>query len=110
MFALDNPGATTKLWAKYAVYGVECHIYNSVIHHILRRMLGNTDDQRLHHYNQLMTLGIQVPLLISWHEYVQQCYNVYAYIAQWSTSWLKYTQITFVISILNNIFLLHAKI
>ena len=28
-------------------------------------------------------------LLISWHEYVQQCYDAYAYVTLWSTSWPK---------------------
>ena len=44
---------------------------NSVTYPILRRMLGYTNDQHLHHKCHLMTLGIQVHLLIAWHEYVQ---------------------------------------
>jgi hypothetical protein len=36
-------------------------------------------DQQLHHYFHLMTLGIQGRLLTPWHEYVQYCYEVYAY-------------------------------
>ena len=34
---------------------------------ILRRMLDYTNDQQPHHYDHLMTLGIQVHLLIYWH-------------------------------------------
>ena len=56
-----------------------------------------------------MTLGVQVRLLIYWHEYVQQCYEVYAYVTQWSTRWLRCTQMTLGISMLNNVFLLHTK-
>ena len=51
-----------------------------------------------------MTLGVQVHSLISWHEYVQQCYQVYAYVLHWSTSSLKCTQVTFGISMPDNIF------
>ena len=43
-------------------------------------MLSYVDDHQLYHQCRLMTLGSQVHLLISWHEYVQQCYEVYAYI------------------------------
>ena len=39
---------------------------NSVTYPILRRMLGYTNDQQLHHQCHLTTLGIQVRLLISW--------------------------------------------
>jgi hypothetical protein len=53
---------------------------------ILRHMLGYTDDLQLHHKCHLMTLGVHMHLLISWHEYVQQCYEVHAYITQWFTS------------------------
>ena len=38
---------------------------------ILQRMLGYIDDLQLHHKYQCMTIGVQVPLLIAWHEYVQ---------------------------------------
>ena len=48
---------------------------NSVTYPILRHMLGYIDDLRIHHKCDLMILGIQVRLLISWHEYVQ--YTVY---------------------------------
>ena len=72
-------------------------------------MLGYTYDRQLHHYCHLMTLGVQVQLLISCHEYVQLCFEVYAYVTQWSTSWLKCTQMTLGISMLKNIFLLHVK-
>ena len=51
-----------------------------------------------------MTLGVQVSLLIYWHEYVRQCYEVNAYVTQ-----LKCTQMTLGISMLTNIFLLHTK-
>ena len=54
-------------------------------------------------------IDVQVSLLISWHKYVQQCYEVYAYPTQWFTSWLKYTQMTLDISMLKNIYLLHTK-
>ena len=36
-----------------------------------------------------MTLGVQVRLLIYCHEYIQQCYKVYAYVTRRSTSRLK---------------------
>ena len=52
---------------------------SSVTYSSLRRMLGYTNDQQLHHYFHLMTFGIQVRLLTSWHEYVQYCYEVYSY-------------------------------
>ena len=35
----------------------------------------------------LMTLGIQVRLLISWHEYVQQCYEVHSYVITIFVNW-----------------------
>ena len=41
-----------------------------VAYHVLRSMLGYTNDKQPHHYCQPMTLGIQVRL-ISWHKYVQ---------------------------------------
>ena len=44
------------------------HMHDSVTKPILRCMLGYTNDQRLHYHCHLMTLGIQVCLLISWHE------------------------------------------
>ena len=56
----------------------------SVTYRILRRMLGNTCDQQLQHECHLMTLGIQT-LRIYWHEYVQQCYKLDAYVTQGST-------------------------
>ena len=43
-------------------------------------MLGYNNDSQLHHKYHLKTLGVQVHLLISWHEYVQQCYEVHAYV------------------------------
>jgi hypothetical protein len=33
-------------------------------------MLNYTNDQQFHHRYELMTLGVQVHSLISWHEYV----------------------------------------
>ena len=52
----------------------------SVTYPILRRMLGYVYDQHLHHQCYLMSLDIQVRLLICWHEYVQKCYEMYAYV------------------------------
>jgi hypothetical protein len=48
-----------------------CHMRNSVPYHILRHMVADTNDRRLHHHCHLMTPCIEVCLLISWHEYVQ---------------------------------------
>ena len=56
-----------------------------------------------------MTLGIQVRLLKACHEYIQQCYEVHAYVTQWSTSWLYYTQMTLAIGMLKILFPLHIK-
>jgi hypothetical protein len=64
-------------------------MHNSVTYPILRRVLGYTNDQQLDHYCHPMTLGIQVRLLIHEHEFVQQCYEVYAYVTHSSTSRLK---------------------
>jgi hypothetical protein len=61
-------------------------VYNSVIYPILKRMLGYINDEQLPHKYHLVALGVQVRLLISWHQDVQQCHEVYAYVAQWSTS------------------------
>jgi hypothetical protein len=44
---------------------------NSVTDPILMHMLGYTYNQQLHHLGDLMALGIQVCLLLTWHEYVQ---------------------------------------
>jgi hypothetical protein len=74
---------------------------NSVTYPILRRMLSYTNDQQLHH--QCHLIGIQVHLLISRHEYVQQCREMHAYVTQWSTSRLKCIQMTLAISMLNDI-------
>ena len=40
---------------------------------------------QIHHQCHLMTLGGQVHLGIFWHKCIQQCYEVYAYVLQWST-------------------------
>ena len=53
----------------YILYGILCHMCSSVTF----LMLGNIDDQQLHHSCHLVTLGVQVCLLISWHEHVQYC-------------------------------------
>lgn len=45
-------------------------------------MLNNIIDQQLHCQGHLMTLGVSMCLLISWHQFVQQCYEVYAYVTQ----------------------------
>jgi hypothetical protein len=58
----NNPELT------YNVYGIQCHMPDSVTYPILRCMLCYTNDQQLHHKFHLMTLGVQVCLLISWHE------------------------------------------
>ena len=55
----------------YIVYGIQRHMCNSATYPILRRMLGYIDDEQLHHKCDLMALGIQMSLLISWHEYAQ---------------------------------------
>ena len=47
----------------------KCHMRKSVTYSILRRMLGY--DQQLHLYCYLRTLGVQMYLLISRHEYGQ---------------------------------------
>jgi hypothetical protein len=61
-------------------------MYNSVTYPILKCVLGYIDDEQLPHKYHLVALGVHVHLLISWHQYVQQCHEVYAYVAQWSTS------------------------
>ena len=43
----------------------------SVTYLILRRMLGYTNDQQLHHQCHLMTIGVQVRLLISCYDYAR---------------------------------------
>ena len=45
-------------------------------------MLGSADDEQLHHKCHLMTLGVWVPLLISWYGYVQYYYEMHAYVTQ----------------------------
>jgi hypothetical protein len=65
------------------------YMQNSITYHILRHMLGYNNEQQLHYLCHCMTLGIQVHLLISWHKYVEQCHDVYAYVTQWSTSSLE---------------------
>ena len=47
-----------------------------------------------------MTLGIQMCLLVSWHEYVELCYEVYGYATQWYANWLEVYIITLGISTL----------
>ena len=70
------------------------HMRNSVTHHVLRHMLGHTIDQQLHHWYQLVMLGVQLRWLISWHESVWECYEVCVYVPRWSTSWLKCIKLT----------------
>ena len=53
--------------SSYNVYGIWCHMRKSLTYPSLRHMLG----QQLHHKCHLMTLGVQVCLLISRHEYVE---------------------------------------
>ena len=48
-----------------------CHMCNSATYPILRRMLGYTINQQVPDYCHLLTLGVQVRLLTSWHEYAQ---------------------------------------
>ena len=63
--------------------GTKPFVVFSVTYPILRCILGHTNDQQC----QLMTQGFQVCLLASsWHEYVQQCYQLYVYVTQLSTS------------------------
>ena len=52
----------------------------------LRHMLRYTNGQQLPRCCNFMTLGIQVHLLISLHEYVELCYKAYAYVTQSSTT------------------------
>ena len=57
------------LYHTVMAFSVTCVI--SVTCPILRCVLGYTNGQQLHHKCHLMTLGVQVHLLIYWHEYVQ---------------------------------------
>ena len=84
-------------------------MHNSATYPILGHILAYTDDYQLHHEYHPMTLGIQVRLLISWHEYAQECYERHAYVTQWATSWLKCTQTTLAIGGVKNTFPLHTK-
>jgi hypothetical protein len=59
---------------------------NSVTYPILRHMLGYTKVQQLRYLCHLMTHGVQVHSLLSWHECFQWCYQVYACVIEWSTS------------------------
>ena len=61
-------------------------MHNNVTYPNLRGILGYTSDRYAHHQCQLMSLGVEVSLLTSWHEYVQQHYEACAYVTQWSTS------------------------
>jgi hypothetical protein len=88
------------------VFCVTCTMVSLTL--FLRRMLGWTNDHQLDHSCDLMTLGNQMRLLISWHEHVQSCYEVHVYVTQWFTSWLKCTQMTLSISMLKNILLWRA--
>ena len=54
----------------YTVFGIWCRMHNRVNYLMLRCTISSTNDQQLHHYCHLMTLGVQVRLLISWHQYV----------------------------------------
>jgi hypothetical protein len=72
-------------------------------------MLGDTNSQQLHYWCRLITVGVQLRLLTSWNEYVQQCYGMYAYVTKWFTSRWKCTQMTLGISKLRNIFHLHIE-
>ena len=47
------------------------HMSNSVTDSILMHMLGYTYNQQVHYLCDLVALGIQVCLLLTWHEYVQ---------------------------------------
>jgi hypothetical protein len=61
-----EPTISQSMWPPF-----QCHMCNSVTYPILRHMLGYSVDQQLHHECHLMTLGVQVRLLISWHEFAQ---------------------------------------
>ena len=61
-------------------------MHDDITYFILRHMLGYIDDYQLEHNRHLMTLGIQVRLLLSWLEHVQQCYATHAYVTPWSTT------------------------
>ena len=70
---------------KYStVHGIECHMNNNITYPILRHMLSYTNNQQLHH--QCHLIGVQVHLLVSCHECVQQCREVHAHVTQWFTS------------------------
>jgi hypothetical protein len=43
-------------------------------------MLGYNNDKQLHNKFHLMTFGVHVRLLISWHEYAQSCCEAHAYV------------------------------
>ena len=81
---------------------------NSVIYPIFSHMLGYTK-QQLHHKCHLMTIGVQVRLLLSWHEYVQQCYEVHAMLHNGLQVDYSVHKMTLAIIMLKNIFLLHTK-
>ena len=53
----------------YMVFSVTCVVV--IMYLVFRHMLCYIDDQRLHHNCHLMTLGVQVHSLTSWHEHVQ---------------------------------------
>ena len=69
------------LFAIHLVHRVWYLVCNCVTYMVLRCKLGYTADQQLHRECHLITFGIQVHLLIYWHDYVQWCYMMYA----WST-------------------------
>ena len=64
---------------------VKCQICNNVIKPILTHILGYTNDQQLAITVTSHLVFKCTYLLISWHEYVQQCCEVYSYVTQWST-------------------------
>lgn len=80
ILSLQEVGYTQSCLKCYTVLGIQHHIRKSVTYPISRCILYYTNDQQLQHNCPLMTLGVQqLRLLISWHEYVQQCHEVHAY-------------------------------
>ena len=79
------------MWESYTIH--QCDMFNNVSYLVLTSICKSTlmINNFTNNYH-LTTLGVQVCLLISCHEYVQYCHEVHAYGTQWSTSWLKCTQ------------------
>lgn len=55
----------------YTVYGIATTCVIVPPYHVLRHIPCYIDDKQPHHKCQLMTIGVQVRSLMSWHEYAQ---------------------------------------